>query len=82
MTTRLSLESSVMTAMGKVLGLPVGRVTLNDDFIRLGGNSLQAAQLASALQGAYQALKITAQDVLRCQTASVLADFIRRQGIG
>lgn len=82
MVTKSTVDSVVLSAYGKVLGITPTRFSSSDDFICLGGNSLKSLEVAAELKQAYPALEITAQDVLRCRTASGLTDFIKQQKVG
>ncbi len=81
MTTKMAIDSVVLSIFGKVLGITPSRISSSDDFAKLGGNSFKAAEIAAELKKTHPSLAITPEDVLRCSTAGALVDFIKRQGI-
>ena len=56
---RNELESQVLQILEEVLGLPAGKVGIQDDFFNLGGNSIMAIKLLDKLNNYYNSsLKI------------------------
>ncbi|OOQ91422.1 Nonribosomal peptide synthetase 13 [Penicillium brasilianum] len=59
-------ESKIRSLYSKVLHIPVDLIAMNDTFLRLGGDSLQAIQLVAAARTA--GITIHAADILSSQT--------------
>ena len=72
---RNELESILCEMWAKVLGLSENKISLYDDFFRLGGNSILAIKLSSKLNEKL-ATKISFADLLRHQTIDKLALYI------
>ncbi|WP_216206359.1 non-ribosomal peptide synthetase [Amycolatopsis aidingensis] len=66
---RTPTEEALCAVLAEVLGLP--RVGVDDDFFRLGGDSIISIQLVSRARAA--GVEITAQDVFTHKTAAALA---------
>jgi acyl carrier protein len=79
---RTDVERKVHTVWQRLLQLDAKSIGIDDEFFRLGGNSLMAIQLASRLK---QALHVTVsiRDIFQAQSVRALAAKIERmEGLG
>lgn len=67
------LEKKVCKAYSEILNIPESKVSVNDDFFCLGGNSLLVIKLTVKLQYDF---KINTSDVLELRTPAKIAKFI------
>ncbi|KJZ76453.1 Nonribosomal peptide synthetase 13 [Hirsutella minnesotensis 3608] len=70
-------ESTIRSLYSNVLNLPIDLIGMDDTFLRLGGDSLQAIRLAAAARTA--GLILHAKDILSSQ--STLAEQSKRAGL-
>ncbi|KAF7181478.1 hypothetical protein CNMCM7691_000696 [Aspergillus felis] len=70
-------ESTIRRLYSKVLNLPIDLIGMDDTFLRLGGDSLQAIRLVAAARTA--GLMLHAKDILSSQ--STLAEQSQRAGL-
>ncbi|KAJ5670395.1 uncharacterized protein N7477_005758 [Penicillium maclennaniae] len=69
-------EQALQSICVKVLGLPSEKISLDDNFFRIGGDSLTARQVVSAARS--QGLTLTVSNVFNEPTLAVLAKVIRK----
>ncbi|WP_375331669.1 non-ribosomal peptide synthase/polyketide synthase [Candidatus Tisiphia endosymbiont of Temnostethus pusillus] len=78
---RNELESQVCRIWAEVLGLPEDKVSIHDDFFRLGGDSIISIQLVSRLRQRL-GLNVTVKDIFGYKTIERLYDNVLSKGQG
>ncbi|MFO0318858.1 MAG: amino acid adenylation domain-containing protein, partial [Neisseriaceae bacterium] len=73
---RNELEQKVVSIYAEVLGLSGNKIGIEDDFFRLGGNSLHAIRLSSRISLQINN-KISAADIFEKRTIRKLLDYIK-----
>ncbi|MGB8191998.1 MAG: amino acid adenylation domain-containing protein, partial [Chitinophagaceae bacterium] len=69
------LESQLCEIYAQILGLEKDKVSVNDDFFRMGGDSIVAIRLAGKINNELHA-SIRVKDIFQLRTVSSLAQFI------
>jgi len=72
---RNDMESKICDIYAEVLGLPIDKIGINDDFFHLGGDSIISIQLVTRLRK-YLGLNISVKDVFTQKTVAALAGKI------
>ncbi|NDA90264.1 MAG: amino acid adenylation domain-containing protein, partial [Alphaproteobacteria bacterium] len=72
---RNELESRICEIWAEVLGLPKDKVGINDDFFRLGGDSIISIQLVSKLRQRLS-LNISVRDIFNYKNIKILYDNV------
>ncbi|MDD9337855.1 MAG: amino acid adenylation domain-containing protein [Rickettsiaceae bacterium] len=80
-TPRNELENQVCRVLAEVLGLPEDKVSIHDDFFRLGGDSIISIQLVSRLRQRL-GLNVTVKDIFGYKTIERLYDNVLSKGQG
>ncbi len=74
-----ALEQGVAAIWGQVLGLPLEEISIDEAFINLGGDSIDAIRLASRLRQALQC-QISVADIFEGKTIQALCRIIEAHG--
>jgi N-(5-amino-5-carboxypentanoyl)-L-cysteinyl-D-valine synthase len=75
------LVSQLQSAWSEVLGVPAAAISANDDFFRLGGQSITCLRLIMRIWHRLR-IAVTVEDVYRAKTLGQLATFLAQQRPG
>ena len=73
---RNDLETRLCTIFAEVLGLEVSKVGINDNFFRLGGDSIISIQLVSRIRQKLDISSVTIKDIFTFKTIKKLYDNV------
>ncbi|HEX6346257.1 amino acid adenylation domain-containing protein [Umezawaea sp.] len=76
---RTPTESAVASAWAEVLGLAADGVAAEDDFVSLGGDSIQAMRVVSRLRSALD-VPLSSRDLFDARTVAGLAELVADRG--
>ena len=69
------IAAEIVTMLQNILG--IDRITVEDNFIELGGNSLLAARLVTELEAKYDR-RLSIAEIFQASTSATLADLLQR----